>query len=121
MALTDTEKAETRRWVGMPDINRQVDLRLEGAMDALSSEGEVSVRALLVQLAGVDAQLLDARDCRLKVKSVEDIVLGGEDEIRLLWTEGNRLAYHLGNALDFRLRRRPFSATSGGPMVMGRG
>lgn len=129
MALTDTQKSNIRRYLGVPDISRQYDLRVESAMDALSPTGELLVIDYLRELETVRAQLEDARACRLKVKVVEDVVLGHEDEIRTLWREGNRIARDLGVSLFFHLRRMPFgtqtadwsSGGSGSGYVMGRG
>ena len=114
MALTGDQKSNIRRYLGVPDISRQYDLRLESAMDALSPEGETRVVDYLRELELIRAQLEDARACRLKVKQVVgEVILGHEDEIRTLWREGNRISRDLGVALYFHLRRMPFG--TGGP------
>lgn len=111
MALTDDEKAQCRRYLGFPDINRQYDLALEAAMDAISAEGERYIRDLLEELDGVQIALRGSRT-RLKTKKVEDVVLGHIDEVMGLREEGNRLAFDLGTALMVQPVRLPF--TSGG-------
>jgi len=119
MALTDDQKSNIRRYLGAPDISRQYDLRLESAMDAVSPEGEIRVVDYLRELETIRAQLEDARLCRLKIKVVEDIVLQGPEEIRILWKEGNRIARDLGVALFFQLRRMPFGVAAPNWMTPG--
>ena len=125
MALTDTEKAQVRRYLGFPDINRQYDLALEAAMNAISAEGETFVRDLLTELATVQVALVDARTCRLKALSVGkgEVVIddGSNREIRALRAEGNRLAQDLGGALHVRPYRLPFSSRRGSGGIMQRG
>jgi len=127
-ALTDTQKSQIRRWLGVPDVSRQYDLRLESSLDALSVSGCDLVVSILTELESIAAQLKEARECRLKVGAVEDIEIRGPEEIRTLWREGNRLAVDLGAVLYFHPRRRPFGTNppdwvgGGGPSyVMHRG
>jgi hypothetical protein len=119
MALTATQKAQIRRYLGYPDANRQDHYHLVGAMDALSAEGEVIVTALLTSLETIQTKLSQSWD-RQKVHIVEDITLAGHDEIKALREEGNRLASDLGVALDTPPRRLPFSS-GGGTGVLRRG
>ena len=70
MALTDSQKAEIRRLMGFADVNRQYDIRLEAAMNALSPEGEVLIVADLAEIVLIRTQITDFRACRLKVKRV---------------------------------------------------
>lgn len=109
--LSDAQKAKARRYLGAPDVSRQYDLRLESSLDALTSEGVTEVCELLDGLAGIEAKLTEARECRLGIVSVEDITFRGPDEVRVLWREGNRLAQMLGVALYFTPRRKPFGTS----------
>ena len=47
MALTDTQKAAAHQYLGYSDGPRSTCCRLEDALDALSTEGEVVVKSLL--------------------------------------------------------------------------
>lgn len=58
MALTDDQKASVRYYLGWPDVNRMADLRLEGAMGSVSSQGVTQIAALLASLATVDSNLV---------------------------------------------------------------
>lgn len=109
MALTDAQKAQVRRYLGFPDINRQSNSELEGAMTALSAEGESFVGDLLTGLAAVQTKLTASWD-RQKVIKAEEVTLAGDGEIRALRMEGNRLAMDLGTTLDVEPRRMPFSS-----------
>lgn len=107
MALTDTQKASVRRFLGYPDVNRELSLELEGAMTALSAEGEAVVIELLDQLAELDATLRSSWT-RQKVKRAEEVELWGADEIKALRQEGSRLANELAAVLDVDIRRNVF-------------
>lgn len=108
MALTNAQKAKVRRYLGYPDVNRLSFHNLEGAMTALSSDGETEVVDLLTQLAAVDTALSEAQD-RQKLTRVEDVHFAGPGEIRALYHEGNRYAATLADVLDVQVRRFPFS------------
>ncbi len=115
MAFTPDEKAQIRRYLGWPDINRQYDLALEAAMDAVSTEGEGHVRTLLTELAGIETALKDGHRPTLKITEVVgDVKLAGRAGLRAMWDEGNRLAYQIGDALNLIPQRLPFSRGSGG-------
>lgn len=120
MALTDAQKAQVRRYLGFPDINREVDLRLEGAMLALHAEGEDLAVDLLAKLADIETRVTNALG-DLRLKRVEDIEFQGAAQIQGLWSVGNRYAMDLSVLLDIRPRRMPFSTGRGGPHVLGRG
>ena len=109
MALTDAQKAQVRRFLGYPDVNR--DSALDHAMDALSAEGESLVGDLLTSLATVQATLEAAWD-RQKVLKAEEVTLAGDAEIRALRLEGGRLAADLAAVLDVPMRRDPFRGPS---------
>ena len=113
MALTDSQKSQIRSAMGVPDVSRQYDLRLESAMDALSAEGEVTVVAFLVDLALIRTQITDFRACRLKVKAITgEVQMANLDELWGLYEDGNRLAMEIGVSLYFTPRRKPFGTSS---------
>lgn len=115
MALTDAQKAQARRYCGFADVNRQYDLSLEGAMGALSAEGEALVVDLLGQLATLQTKLASSWD-RQKVLRAEEVTLAGGDEIRALRAEGNRLAGDLAAALQVTPKRSAFGGDGGSGM-----
>ena len=114
MALSDAQKAKVRRYLGYPDVNRRLFHDVEGALTAISSEGQTEVEDLLAKIATVETTLVAAQG-RQKVVKAEDVTLAGRGEIRALWSEGNRYAHTLAFILDVQLRRQPFGggATSG--------
>lgn len=57
MALTTTQRAQIRFYLGYSDVSQGASPnRLEGAMDSITSEAETIVTAILSQLVSVDAQ-----------------------------------------------------------------
>ena len=113
MALTATQRAQVRRLLGFPDVNRERYHRLEGAMTALSAEGEAEVVAKLTSLTSIDTTLT-ASWSRQKAKRVEDIHLAGFDEIAALRDEGNRLVCDIATVLGVQPRKLPYSTPSSG-------
>lgn len=113
MALSDTEKASIRRYLGFPDSNRQLHMntRIEGALDALSPEGEVEVRVQLVDLAAIETTLRGSWG-RQKVLKAEEVTLAGDGEIRALRAEGNRITGMLADILGVTARRSVFTSGS---------
>lgn len=109
MALTTTERAAVRRWLGYYDQTVSLVTRLEGRMNAITAEAEVLVRQWLDELAELDAQIRDARLCRLKVRSTGDVVLSGTDELWALYDEGNRLAGTIAQYLGVPYLKLPYS------------
>lgn len=118
MALTDSQKASIRRYLGYPDVNRGSFSELEGAMLAISSAGETVVATLLTALDGINTRLTAAWD-RQNVIQVEDVKLAGPTEIQALRSEGDRLARDLAQVFDLTPRRLPFSSGSGGAFRRG--
>ena len=121
MALTTTQRAAIRRYLGFPDVNRQIfgNDALEQTFDALTPEGEVEVVALLAKLATIDATL-ESSWSRQKVIKAEEVTLAGDGELRALNREGARLASQLADHLGITKRRNVFSSGSrGGPAIRG--
>ena len=111
MALSDSQRAKVRRYLGYPDVNRRLFSDLEGALAAVSAEGETEVTDLLTKLGNIEDTLVSAQS-RQKVIKAEDVTLAGRDEIRALCSEGNRYAVTLASLLDVTPRRLPFSSGS---------
>lgn len=111
MSLSDADKASVRRYLGYPDVNRLANPGVEGAMVAISAEGEAIVSDLLTQVGEIDAQLRTSWS-RQKVKKAEDVVLAGWDEIDALRQEGRRLVAELAALLDVSPLRDVFAGSS---------
>lgn len=100
MALTETQRASVRLYLGWPARFWQMNSRLEQAMNALAStaEEETIVVALLASLAALDANITAAYS-RLKALAVGSITLSGPGEINALRSEGRRLSGRLAATL----------------------
>lgn len=117
MALTATEKATIRRHLGYPDVNRLPSASLEGALDALSPEGEEVVRDLLTRIAAAEARG-DARGATSNIKRAEEVEFFGPAEAAAgLRADLRRLIDQLAATLDVQIRNR--SGAGGGPCGRG--
>lgn len=108
--MTDAQRADIRRYLGYSDQSRGFYSTLEGAIDILSPEAEEIVVSILTEIAEIEAQLRDARNCRLMALRVEDITLANYDEIRGLRREGQRLARDISTILGVEIFRTPFQS-----------
>jgi len=111
MALSDANKAKVRRYLGYPDVNRETYHALEGALVALSSDGEDVAGGLLTSLDTCHAALQDSWS-RQKVVRAEEVTLAGPDEIRALRAEGRRLSAELASLFDVPIRRDIWGGSS---------
>lgn len=60
MALSNLERTNTRLYLGYSNLNRYKNTRLEGTFDAIDSDAEALIRAILTEIAAVDAVLAAA-------------------------------------------------------------
>lgn len=120
MALTASQKAKVRRYLGFPDVNHLGHHSLEGAMTSLSTEGETEVVDCLTKLATVDTNLTSSWD-RQKALKAEEVTLAADGEIRAHRAEGRRLVGTLAAILDVQPHRDVFGSPGGGAGVAGRG
>lgn len=104
MALTTTQRAQVRTYLGWPARFWQTTSQLEQAMNAVDGEAAelALVVALLVSLADIDTRLTACYG-RLKALKVGSIELPGHGELMALRSEGRkfsgRLAAKLGVAI----------------------
>lgn len=112
MALTDSEKAQVRRWLGYPDINRLNQPELESAMDALSPEGEAVAREILVELDKLNEEIGSARSAT-RVTRVEDVWFSGGEGLETMRQDARRLVRDLANLLGVDPKSLPFSSGYG--------
>lgn len=109
MALSDANKAKVRRYLGYPDVNRELYHALEGALVALSAEAVTEVEAILTQLATLETTLTGGWSYQ-HVKRAEEVTLAGMDGLAALRSEGTRLVRQLAAMLGVDIRSNPFGS-----------
>ena len=118
MALSDTQKAQIRMYLGWSERFFQFDSRLQQAMGAIQAEAELLITdtlangGLLASLADIDTKLT-ASHSRLKADVVGSIKLN-RSEVSQLRREGKRLAGRLASMLGVKIRNNAFGAARGG-------
>lgn len=117
MAFSDAQRTQIRRYLGYSDLARQVDLRLEAAMDGVSPSGEGLAVELLCRLDNIETKLQEVQGC-LKVVRVEDVYLAHDRGVIALRQEGNRYVMQLSDLLYTKPRRMPFGSTGGSGRMM---
>lgn len=113
MALTDTQRAQTRLYCGWSSGYRQTDSRLEWAMNRIDGSDAATmavVTGLLTSLADIDTRLTAAY-ARLKALAVGSITLPGNLEVATLRSEGRRLSGRLATTLGVSVRHDVWSGT----------
>jgi len=101
VALSDAQKAQIRRHLGYPDVNREAHHDLEGAMDALSPEGEDIAIEILGQLDTLQTTHSTTWS-RAGVERVEDVWFSPSDTVGMLGSERSRLVNDLANLLGVK-------------------
>lgn len=112
MALTPTQRADVRRYLGWSARFHQFDSRLEQAMNALDTEPEHEAQitnpltgtppGILAALEDIDSKLTAAHS-RLKADKVGSILLNRR-EMRQLYREGRRHTRRLAAILGVERR-----------------
>jgi hypothetical protein len=110
MALTATQEAKVRYYLGWSARFHQSDSRLEMALSALPSEAESEtlIVAALVRVEDIDTKLTDAHG-RLKAMKVGSIDLPGHREVETLRSEGRRWVGRIASTLGVEVRQDVFS------------
>lgn len=102
MALTATQQAQIRRFLGYPDLFRYKNVRLEGAITGnLSAEAEALVISDLAQLATIDTALVSGVGLSSAgVKKVDEVeFFGAMVTINSLRALGRTVAGRIGTTL----------------------
>jgi hypothetical protein len=117
MALTATQKADVRRFLGWSARFHQFDSRLEHAMSAIDTEPEHEAQitnligdappGLLALLEDIDAKLLSSHS-RLKADVVGSIKLNRREQ-KQLYREGRRHTGRLASILGVEVRQDVYS------------
>ena len=107
MALTETERAQIRMYLGWSARFHQEDVALEQAMNAVDTKADTLALiqnaidgdppGLIAAMEDVDAKIITAHG-RLKADTVGSIELNRE-ELRQLYREGKRLTSRLARML----------------------
>lgn len=111
MALTDSEKAKIRRFLGYTDASKGGYYLLEGRMIDLSPEGEEEITQLLTDLADIEAELRKHWRAQ-RAKKVDEIELWGFDGIAAMRSEGLRLCLSIAMILGVEVQTTPFAPSS---------
>jgi len=117
MALSATQKAQVRLYLGWSARFFQFDSRLEQAMSAVATEPEHELQitdtlvnnGLLASVSDILTKLTDSHK-RLKATKVGSIDLPGFGEIQALRMEGKRHVKTLGSILGVEVRNDIFSS-----------
>lgn len=112
MALSATNKADIRFFLGWSARFHQSDSRLEMAMSAMDNdpEGSVLVLAEVEKCKDIDAKLLDAHG-RLKALKVGSIDLPGNREIETLEEQGRLSVGRIAQSLGVEVRHDVFGSS----------
>lgn len=110
MALTDTQKAKIRQYLGWSARYHTNDDALEKAMVTIGDlpEDEARVTAALTVLETLDTELTEARG-RLKASVVGSITLNA-NEIAWLRSEGRRVVKRIAAILGVEIRSDAFGS-----------
>lgn len=114
MALSGSERAKIREFLGWGTRFFQIDNRLELAMDAMSEYpyDVERIRATITELDNLDTRLAGARD-RLQASTVGSITLNPA-EIMQLRMEGARYCQTLAHILRVEIQRGGKYGAGGG-------
>lgn len=106
MALSTTEKAQARLYLGYSGLFRYLHTRLEGALTSLDADGETLVRTQLTSLASLDTALGTAVTSSAGVKKADEVeffgsstATGGMTRIEELRRQGRLLVGRLSTML----------------------
>lgn len=99
-ALSEDEKARIRMYLGYSAQYRQTYYVLEGAMVAIQDDSAeiVLIREMLVDLDDIDTKIRTSRG-RQTVKSADNVVMAGREELKALRSEGQMVAERLARLL----------------------
>lgn len=114
MALTDTQRAQVRKYLGWPARWWQTSSQLEQAMNALDQTAAelTEVTTMLTALADIDTRITAAYS-RLKAMKVGSIELPGHGELLALRSEGRRYSNRLASKLGVPILSDAWSGGSG--------
>jgi hypothetical protein len=111
MALSETEKAQIRMYLGWSQRHFQDNPRLEMAFSAVTAEAEVIIKAELASCILFD-QRIDAATKRFKAHEVGSITLQGETELSLLRSLGRQHVGRIARTLGVDVMHDVFSGAS---------
>lgn len=122
MALTGTQRASVRLYLGWPARFLQSS-PLEQAMDAVANQpdDEANIVALLPQVAAVDEKLTATITTCLRIARADSVEFKADNGIGLLVRQGRRLVGRISSILAVPIDRDYFgpARTSGNYMLEG--
>lgn len=91
--FTDAQKALIRRYLGYPDVYRQANPRLEGALDVVGSRSETQalVEGDLAALVAIEAKLSGSVLSSAGVRKVDEIEFFERGNLETTRSEGRRI------------------------------
>jgi hypothetical protein len=121
MAFTEDEKSAIRNYLGLSELYKDLDARLEGQLTTLSTYAETRVRACLTKLAAVDAKLDSVALNSLDVKSADGATFFGPDQIDALQNYGRTLIGQIATTFLMDVPRDYYggAAGNGGALSIG--
>jgi hypothetical protein len=103
MAFTLTEAQQIRTFLGYSDTKVDANTWLTATIGQVGAESETAIRALIVEITGIDTQLGTARTKRMQVSEVDGIKLLGPEENRMLRKDAARLCNRIGVILGIKV------------------
>lgn len=113
MAFTLAQKAKIRRYLGVPDNNRELRWPLENSMDSISAEGQVEIEDYLRQLAKIDEHIENAL-CNQTVRAADGVQFANGREIAVYEERGSRVVGQLAAYLGVRVHKDPYAGGASG-------
>ena len=123
MALTDSQKAKIRMYLGYPATSRAGNGSfLERAMNGLNEAEESIVVDALAKLASADSGLEDALE-KQGLSRVEDVEFSGDQQLRAYRQQGRMYVQRVARILGCEVLIDAFTVSSGvatgGPLLRG--
>jgi hypothetical protein len=125
MAFTGAEKAAIRQYLGVSELFRDVDSRLEGQFDTVGTirpDAEARVRALLTRLAAIDTRIEVILDGGVDIVKADDAEFDPEKAIALLQNTGRSYIAQVAIVFEYEVTRDYYGAPAGfggGPIALG--
>lgn len=116
MALTDTQKAQVRQYLGC-ERGYDRNSKLEDKMANLSSEEETLVAAVLTRLVAIDTAIDSlTSDASARLRRVDEVEFSDRDPFEQQRDQGRRLVARLTALLGVEINR-DYYGDGGGPIA----
>lgn len=116
MALTDTQRAQVRQYLGW-ERGYDRNSKLEDKMANLSSEEETLVAAVLTRLVAIDTAIDSlTSDASARLRRVDEVEFSDRDPFEQQRDQGRRLVARLTALLGVEINR-DYYGDGGGPIA----